>query len=347
MTQQHFHSPLPRKPPSRAGSFHSDSAPTASVHTPSLLRPLRPRTLKGPTKLPLTPQPRSPLARTSWLASAPPSPALVPLPSPSGARAHTREQRPHECRHRQSSPESHTHARPPVCRCTREPGPAAHFLRPPAPPATRAHPPRGVGTVRLTHQRVAQAPAVPVTPPCAHTHPVGLVPVSHVHTHVHARLWHVGTLKNAAWSLPVERTHAWCGLRLCLWGTYTRTPTRTRHGWFRARAHTHAVVTRPGSSCHMRSHTPRCLAPPAMRVRTHAHLCRGPWFHVSLAQARARSTVPSPAVTRWAGGRWLVLAPCRGPAPALVLGDGDSRVPSHRVLVPGASPSCVCILRAP
>lgn len=160
-------------------------------------------------------------------------------------------------------------------------------------------------------------------------------------------LSHVHTQKRGVVPAHGVHTHTWRVLRPCLWGTYMyEHPHAHVTGGFRL-MHTHAVVTHPVSSCHMRTRTPQCPAPPVMRARTHAHLCRGPWFHVSLAQARARSAVPSPAVTGWAGGRWLVLASCRGLAPALVLGDRDSRVPSQCVLVPGVSRSCICILRAP
>lgn len=261
----------------------------------------------------------------------------MPLPSPSATRAHTQERRPHECRHRQSSPESHTHARPPVCRCTREPGPAAHFLRPPAPPATRAHPPRGVGTVRLTHQRVSQAPAVPVTLPCSHAHPVGLVPVSHVHTHVHTGLWqglaHGHTQKRSV--VPARGVHARVARSpaLPVGHVHVCTPTRTRHGWFQAHAHTHAVVTRPVSSCHMHTRTPWCPAPPVMRA--HTHTCAvGPGstcplhkhVHVALSPAPLRqggqegggwcwprAEAPHQPFGPWGAGQPGAIPQCPGP----------------------------------
>lgn len=124
----------------------------------------------------------------------------------------------------------------------------------------------------------------------------------------------------------------------CPWSARTRGAVSGSACGARTRMHTHTHTSRvvSGSCTHTRScHTPRLflshahthtMVPgSACHARAHAHLCRGPWFHVSLAQARARSAVPSPAATGWAGGRWLVLAPCRGPAPAFwSLGSGTA-----------------------
>lgn len=250
--------------------------------------------------------------------SAPPSPALTSAPSVTRARAQAR--RAGECRRRRSSPVSHAHARSPLCRCTREPGPAARFLRAPAPPVTHVHPPVAhVGTacrIRTpacecwrcpsdTRTCVSRAPAVPVTLFATLTLAMGHVCVCHVCTRICIRGCH------RAWlHLSPVCTHAQVVVRLCLSCTHTRVqpPTSTCRGLsLPPCTHTHTVVTRHVPSCH--KCMPQWLALPVTRTRARPSRALSP--PVLHKHARVHAPAGQCSRCRWgrAGGRgsqcWL------------------------------------------
>lgn len=362
VTQQHFHSPSPRKPPGRAAPLALTLLPLPLLRPPARAVPRHAVPCGCPGLAPWRGSSDAIPSQAALLACSapPPSPALTSAPSVTRARAQAR--RAGECRRRRSSPVSHAHARSPLCRCTREPGPAARFLRAPAPPVTHVHPPVAhVGTachIRTpacecwrcpsdTRTCVSWAPAVPVTLFPTLTLAMGRVCLCHVCTRV--CIWGC----HRAWlHLSPVCTHAQVVVRLCLLCTHARVqpPTSTRHGLsLPPCTRTHRVVTHHVPSCHKRmpqwlalpvTHTCTAVAGPEStclaQARTRAHTS---WsmFPLPMGTGR-REGVPMPALHHSVAAQ---VSQARRAAPVSALhwgcphqhGDWGNWVTSQRVLV--------------